>query len=159
MTVDEHHMMRALFQHQTFVIKSLGITYLSPRLLTASFSCALAGLSPSLRADNAGRYQPFFLGLWEFSLNQPRIGKALAVHRFDERIEAVKCVDFDVALIQAKGEFVHIAMEMLRAGVMIDTVHSALHYRPNALDTVRPSIAPAVLARAVVDRFMVEEDG
>lgn len=91
-------------------------------------------------------------------MNQPRIGQTLAIHRFDKAIKAVERVDFDVPFVQAEGEFVHIAVEMLRAGVVVDAVHPALHYRPHALDTVRPGIAPNVLARAVVDRFMAKED-
>ena len=91
-------------------------------------------------------------------MDQPRIGQALAVHGFDKAIEAVERVNFDISFVQAEGEFVHIAVEMLRAGVMIDAMHPAFHNRPNALYTVRPGLATDVLARAVIDRLVTKEE-
>jgi hypothetical protein len=78
-------------------------------------------------------------------LDQPRIGQTLAVNRLNEAIEPVQRVPFHVAIVQAKGEFVNVAMQMLRAGMMVDAVHPALHHRPNRLNRVRVHVAPAVL--------------
>jgi hypothetical protein len=70
------------------------------------------------------------------SLNQPRICQALPVHRFDERVEPVKGVDFDIAFVEPEGELVNVVMQMLRAGVVVDAMHPALHHGPDAFDGV-----------------------
>jgi hypothetical protein len=78
------------------------------------------------------------------SLNQPRIRQALAVNRINEQIKPIEGVPFHVSLVQPEGEFVHIAVKVLRAGMVIDAVHPALHDGPNGLDTVRVNRAALV---------------
>ena len=68
------------------------------------------------------------------SLDQPRIRQTLSVHSFDEAIEPVKRVNLHITFVQAKGEFINIAVKVLRAGMMVDAVHPALHDCPDALN-------------------------
>jgi len=63
------------------------------------------------------------------SLDQPRVGQTLAVNRFDEAVEPVQRVNLHIPFIQAEGEFVNVAMQMLGAGMVVDAVHAALHHR------------------------------
>jgi hypothetical protein len=65
------------------------------------------------------------------SLNQPRIGQALAIHRFDERIEAVERVDFDRAFVESEGELINVSAHvlLLMAGILCRV-------------TYRPSVPP-----------------
>ena len=44
---------------------------------------------------------------------------------------------FYVPIIQSKSELVHIAAKVLFAGVVVNAMQSALHDRPNTLDSVR----------------------
>jgi hypothetical protein len=92
------------------------------------------------------------------SLNQPRVSQTLAIHRVNERIQPVKRVPFHVAIIQAEGELIHVAVQVLGAGVMIDALHPTFHDCPNGLDTVRVNTAPAVLTSGVSHGVMVEEE-
>ena len=57
------------------------------------------------------------------SLDQPRVGQTLSVNGFDEAVETVQRVNLHIAFVQAKGEFVNVAMQVLRAGMVIDAVH------------------------------------
>ena len=92
------------------------------------------------------------------SLNQPRVGQTLAVYGFDEAVETVQRVNLHITLVQAKGEFVHIAVKMLRAGVVVDAIHPTLHDRPNTFNGVGVHITPAVLPGAMVYRLMPEKE-
>ena len=56
----------------------------------------------------------------------------------------------NVAIVQAESELADIAMQMLRAGVVIDAVNTPLKHRKDALDTVCGNIAPHILASAVI---------
>ncbi len=62
----------------------------------------------------------------------------------------------DIPPIQAEGEFVHVAAQMLLAHVVVDAVHPALHHRPNALDAVRAHAVAGVFPGAVVHALMAE---
>jgi hypothetical protein len=58
-------------------------------------------------------------------------------------------VDFDVGIVQAEGELIHLTGDVPGAGVMVDTVHPALHYRPDRLHAVY--LTPSTLGSS--DRF------
>ena len=92
------------------------------------------------------------------SLDQPRVGQTLAVNSFDEAIEPVQRVPFHVAIVQAEGEFVNVAVKVLRAGVMVNAVHPTLHHCPNALNGIRIHIASAVLPCAVIHGIVAEKE-
>ena len=112
----------------------------------------------SLMVGMRAQYRPSYRALLESSLDEPRIGQTLAVNRLNEAIEPVQRVPFHVAIVQAKSEFVNVAMQMFRAGVMVDAVHPALHNRPNTLNRVRVHIASAVLPGAVVHGVVTEKE-
>ena len=57
-------------------------------------------------------------------------------------------------VVQPEGELAHIAVKVLEAGVVIDTMDAALHDRPDALNPVRVNIIADILARAVVDALV-----
>lgn len=59
-----------------------------------------------------------------------------------------------VPIAEPESELADIAVQMLRAGVMIDAMKAALHDRPHALDGVRVNAVADVFARAVVDALM-----
>lgn len=103
------------------------------------------------------QYRPSYRAPLESSLDEPRIGKTLAVYGLNKTVEPCQRVPFHVSIIQAEGEFINVAMQVLRAGMMVDAVHPALHYRPNALDRVRVDSAPAVFPGAMVHGFMAEK--
>jgi len=63
----------------------------------------------------------------------------------------------DIAVAETKCELADVAVQMLRAGVMIDTVQAALKQREHTLDPVRGNIAPDVFASAVVDALVLVE--
>ncbi len=94
----------------------------------------------------------------EASLDQPRISEALAVHCVDKAIEPVKRMPFHVALIEPKRKFVHITVQVFRAGVMVDAVHPALHDGPDALDSICVDRTALVLTRRMRHGVMIEKE-
>src|ERR1039457_815933 len=84
----------------------------------------------SLEGDMQAQYRPSYRAPLESSLDEPRIGKTLAVYGLNKTVEPCQRVPFHVSIIQAEGEFINVAMQVLRAGMMVDAVHPALHYRP-----------------------------
>lgn len=62
-----------------------------------------------------------------------------------------------VASIQAESELIHVAMQVLFAGLVVDAVKSALQNRPNTLDTIGARHSLDVLVRGMVDAFMPVE--
>lgn len=59
-----------------------------------------------------------------------------------------------VAVVEAERELADVAVQMLRAGVVIDTMDAALHDRPHAFDPVGVNTVADVFARAVVDALV-----
>lgn len=60
-----------------------------------------------------------------------------------------------VAFVEAKGELVNVTVQVLIAGVMIDTRLPALHDGPNAFDAVGRHTIADVFASAMDDRLVV----
>jgi len=86
------------------------------------------------------------------SLDQSLIREALPGSAGYEAIEPCYRVVLHVAFVQAKRELVNIAIQMLRAGVMIDANKAALKDGKDAFDSVSRHVIANILARAVVDR-------
>lgn len=97
---------------------------------------------------------------WGFSgyrsFDQRLVGQPLARNAINEAAEPVESMPSYVAIIQAKGELVNVAVQMLFAGVVIDADQAAPHHREDAFDAVRGHAIPHVFARAVANRFMFE---
>ena len=74
-----------------------------------------------------------------------------------EAIQTLQRVPLHVAFVQPESEFVDIAANVLRAGVMVDTVQAAFQDSPNTFDAVRADVAAHVLAAAMVDCVVVVE--
>ena len=62
-----------------------------------------------------------------------------------------------VAVIQTEGEFVNVTAKVFLAGVVIDADQAALHDREHAFHAVGGHSVADILAFAVVDGFVVEE--
>ena len=76
--------------------------------------------------------------------------------RIHEAVQTLQGVPLHVPFVQTESELVNVTAQMLRAGVMIDAVNPALHYRPNAFDAVGVDAVPGILTRTVVHRLMVK---
>jgi len=93
---------------------------------------------PSPRRESHGSYQ---------SCDQVLVGEATTERRAKQAGEAVKRVAAHVAITEAKGKLADIAVQMLRAGMVINTVDATLEDSKHALDAVGGHIAPDILAR------------
>ena len=87
-----------------------------------------------------------------FSCREPLVGYPLARNCRNETVEPVECVPLNTARVQAEGKFVNVASKVLAAGLVIDAVHPALHYRPDTLNAVRVDVPTHVHAVSVIDR-------
>src|SRR3990167_2686132 len=133
------------------------LTSLSRSCWPAAFGVELVSTLPLAgRPAPRQRWNPTLSEVWP-SLDQPRVGQALAGHPVNEAVEPVERVNLDVALVQAEGELVHVAPEVLGAGVMVDTHQPALQDRPDALNAVRMGRATRVFTDGVVDRLVTVE--
>lgn len=56
-----------------------------------------------------------------------------------------------VTFVEAKGELINVTVQVLVAGVMIDTMQPALHDGPNAFDAVGRHTIADVFASAMDD--------
>ena len=74
-----------------------------------------------------------------------------------QAVQPVKCVSFDVAFVQPECEFVNVAIQVLRAGVMVDAMQPTLHYSPDRLYAVRGDVPAHIFTRAMVDSLAVKE--
>jgi hypothetical protein len=75
----------------------------------------------------------------------------LSDYRNDERVQPLQGVTAHVADVQAEGELVHVAMQMLLRNLMVDAIDSALEHSPNAFDAVRADSVLGVVSGSVVD--------
>jgi hypothetical protein len=66
--------------------------------------------------------------------------------------KAFKTMVFAVSGVQAKGELVDIAPQVLRAGVMIDPIKTPFQDRPHAVDAVRGHAVFDIIPGAVINR-------
>ena len=92
-----------------------------------------------------------------FTSRQLPIGDPLPGGGADETIQAVQGVALHVPIVEAEGEFVDVAPQVLRAGLVVDAMNAPLHHGKDALDAVGCDIAPGVLPGAVIDALMAEE--
>lgn len=93
-------------------------------------------------------------GLDRFSCGQILIGETATNGRAEHTGEPFHRMMAHVAVIEAEGELVDVAVQMLGAGVMINADQAPLHHRKDALDPVRGDVAAHIFARAVVDALM-----
>jgi hypothetical protein len=85
-----------------------------------------------------------------WSLNERLVCESLPRSAIYEAVEPCQGMALDVALVQSEREFVNVAVQMLRAGVMIDANQAALQDSKDALDAVGCHILANVFASAVV---------
>ncbi len=113
-------------------------------------------ISPCLRADRQrlSRLSRPERRVFSSSFRQLRIGQSLTDSRAKQTIEPVHRVPFHVSVAQSKGELANVAVQMLRAGVVIDAVQATLKQRKDALDTIGCYIAPHIFTGAMVDAVM-----
>ena len=62
-----------------------------------------------------------------------------------------------IAVVKPEREFVHIAVQVLFAGMVIDAVQAALQHRPDAFDAIGRYAIPDIFARAVVVSLVLIE--
>lgn len=108
-------------------------------------------------ADMQAQCQPSFRapsGL--SSCRQPFVSEAFSIHRKNETVEPRQRVLCHSSRVQAKGNLVHVATNMLRTHLMPRSINSALEECPHALDRVSVDVALRVLAAAVNHGAMVE---
>ena len=85
-------------------------------------------------------------------LNVCLVGKPLPGGPGNEALKPVKRMALDVALIEPEGELVNVAVQMFRAGVVVDADQTTLENRENALDAVRGDAIADELGSAVIAR-------
>jgi len=90
-------------------------------------------------------------------MDQRLVGQTLARNAVHKAIQPGQGVALYIAVIQPKGELVHITANVLGAGVVIDANQAALHHGKDAFDAVGGHAVPDVLAFAVIDAFMGKE--
>ncbi len=88
------------------------------------------------------------------SSDQILVRETPARYAINKAVEAVEGMALHVALIEAKGELINVAVQVLVAGVVIDAMQAPLQDRPNALDAVRRHVVTRVLASTVNDRLV-----
>lgn len=126
----------------------------------SSFAPVSSRPSSSASVDRPGRHRlsgRARLAPVAFSCGQLLVGDAAANDSIHERIQPVQGVPGHIAGVQPERELVHVAVEVLAAGVVVDAVKAALQDGPDALDAVGMGRAPDVLLGRVVDRLVTEE--
>ena len=91
------------------------------------------------------------------SCDQLFVGDATANRRGDKAIEARERVTAHVAVIEPKSKLVDVAPKVLRAGMVIHAMQTALEHRPNTLNAIGCDSIAAVLSRAVVYRGVLKK--
>src|SRR4029077_10035708 len=135
--------------------RSMPSGFTSPPLVCAERVCAPA--CPLVSVGRSATRPRSGLGFAALSCDQFLVGKTLAAHRHNHAIQPVHGVPLDVAVVEPEGELVDVAAKMLRAGMVVDAGNAALHDGPDRFDAVGVDIAARVLASAVVDRVVAEE--
>src|SRR6185503_15579718 len=102
---------------------------------------------PGLESQESGR-----------SFGQLLERQALARRASDKAIEPLQAVNLHVPFVQAKRELIDVAVQVLFACRVIDTVYAALHHSPHALYAVRVDRAAPEDTRAMVDGAMLEQE-
>src|SRR6185503_1122876 len=127
----------------------------------ASFSCG-----PSFAWPSGGSSTPHPLSCRGLEV-RPASGRTscghllvrdpLAAHSVNKTVEPFDGVAGNVAFVQSPGKLIDVPSKMLRADMVVDPVNAALQDRPDALNRVGGRWPTGILARAVVDRLMAEE--
>ena len=106
---------------------------------------------PRLRRVPLARYLELV-----FVLNERLVCKPLSGHSVHEAVDPRQGMVLNVSLVQPERKFINVAVQMLRAGVMIDAEQTSLQDRKNAFHAICRHVAANIFARAVIDRVMVE---
>ena len=117
----------------------------------ASESCRWAGMPAPHR-----RFYPALRGC-PVSLDQPLVRETFSARVVDETIQPLEGVPLYIAIVQAEGELIDVALQVLRAGVMVDAMQPALQDGPYALNAVGRDWPAREFASPVVYCVMVEE--
>jgi hypothetical protein len=126
-------------------------SYESGELISyASFPPPILALAYRPRRCPQSRPAPSARSL-ALSLNERLVCEPLARRAIYEAFDPRQGVVLDVALIQPERKFVNVAVQMLRAGVMIDANQAALQDGKDALDPVRCHVFANIFAIAVID--------
>jgi hypothetical protein len=86
--------------------------------------------------------------------NKPPVRKTLTGHTTGGHFDEAHCTR--LSGVVAEGELVDVAVQVLGAHVVIDTIMAALQERPKALNPIGVSLVPNVLADRVIDADMVK---
>ena len=89
------------------------------------------------------------------SLNERLVREPLSGGAVNEAVEPHQGVVLDVALIKPKRKFVNVAVQMFRAGVMIDANQAALQDGEDAFDAIGRHFVANIFVRTVIDGFVV----
>jgi hypothetical protein len=89
------------------------------------------------------------------SLNERLICEPPSSRPIYKAFEPRQSVVFDAAVVQPERKFVNVAVQMLRAGVMVDSYQPALQDGKDAFDAIGCRLAANVFASAVIDRIVV----
>jgi hypothetical protein len=90
------------------------------------------------------------------SLDQRLVGETLSGYAINESVQPSKRVVLDVPFVQSEGEFVDIAIQVLRTRMMIDADDAALENREDAFHPVRGHVIANILSRAVIDGIVLK---
>src|SRR5579859_2065621 len=130
----------------------------SQHVATSSPSCVFAPFSPWISADSSGLHRRSCRALpGRVSSDEPLVREALSGDSIDETIQPQRRMASDVALVQTERELIDVAVKVLSARVMVDSVKPTLQDGPDALNAVGRDCPARELSRAVVHCLVVKE--
>src|SRR4051812_45883748 len=89
-----------------------------------------------------------------YSSDQILVSQPLAGRAVNEAVDALRGVPFDVAFVETEGEFIDIAVCVLRADMVECAVNATLEDGEETFDAVRRHVAANELGSAVINRLM-----
>lgn len=109
-------------------------------------------------AYTPAQYPPSYSARPSLSFGQVLVGDSTASDGGNEARQPVQCVPFYVSFVQPERKLIHVASDMLWAGVMIDPVQSTAHSGEYGFNSVggHGAAIPRVLLPAVIDRAVME---
>jgi hypothetical protein len=104
------------------------------------------------------RPAPSVRSLASLSLNERLVCEPLSRRPVHKAFEPRQGMVLDVAFVQPERKFVNVAVQMLRAGVMIDADQPALQDGKDAFDAVRRHVFANIFATTVIDGVVDKAD-
>jgi len=92
------------------------------------------------------------------SCRQRLVSDTPSDRRINKTGQPIQRMALHLAVIQAEGELVDIAAQVLDAGMVVDAMQAALHHGPHALNTVRMDLTAYPFLLVVIDGLVRVED-